>query len=189
MCVCIHGQYPYRPPQRWIPHPACPPSPWGPAQKPTQHKKLRGPISTNFSCVQFLEHVYTVLSEDTVCIGPARLKVTDWPTPLSHKNVQHFLGFVNFNWWFIRGFSTITMTLFSDSRHFLVWTAHKNLESLQTAKNLNYCHGSWALSISRFNFLPLGKYLTLIQALSECIPERFAVTGDRIISTNDVCIE
>ena len=35
---------------------------------------------------------------------------------------------------------------------FLVWTDHKNLEYLQSAKRLNSCQARWALFLTRFNF-------------------------------------
>lgn len=37
---------------------------------------------------------------------------------------------------------------------FLVWTDHKNLEYIQTAKRLNSWQAQWALFFTRFNFNP-----------------------------------
>jgi hypothetical protein len=38
--------------------------------------------------------------------------VVDWPTPLTKKEVQSFIGFVNFYYYFIPGFSHHVCTLF-----------------------------------------------------------------------------
>ncbi|KAK3506722.1 hypothetical protein QTP70_017705 [Hemibagrus guttatus] len=33
--------------------------------------------------------------------------VTEWPSPSTVKELQHFLGFANFYWWFIRNYSSV----------------------------------------------------------------------------------
>lgn len=106
-------------PRRWIPHPAYPSSPWGPAQKPTRHKKSRCNLHSFLMCLTLIGHAYTFRGHSI-----------DRPSKV--KGI--FLAFVNFYWWFIRGFSTITTTSFSHSRHFYVLPAQKNLEYLRTAK-------------------------------------------------------
>jgi hypothetical protein len=39
---------------------------------------------------------------------------------------------------------------------FIVWTDHKNLEYLRTAKRLNSRQARWALLFTQFNFYRLG---------------------------------
>jgi len=54
-----------------------------------------------------------------VVIGPEGIKmekekvkgVLEWPTPMSVKNVQKFLGLANYYYWFIQGFVTIARPL------------------------------------------------------------------------------
>lgn len=58
--------------------------------------------------------------------------VQDWPSPESQKQLQ-CLGFTNFYWTFRKNFSTIG----GAEQPFLVWTDHRNLEYLQSAKWLN----------------------------------------------------
>ena len=40
-------------------------------------------------------------------------RVTEWPTPMKVKEVQSFLGFVNFYWKFIHDFSDVARPLYA----------------------------------------------------------------------------
>ena len=54
-----------------------------------------------------------VISHNSVNMDPAKVAgVSKWPTLMSKKEVQSFLGFVNFYWRFIEGFSPIARPLF-----------------------------------------------------------------------------
>ena len=54
-----------------------------------------------------------VISHDSVKMDPAKVAgVSEWPTPSNKKEVQSFLGFINFYRRFIEGFSHIAQPLF-----------------------------------------------------------------------------
>ena len=53
--------------------------------------------------VEFLGHV---VGRDGIRVDPAKVAAArDWPTPTNVKEVQSFLGFVNFNRSFVKGYS------------------------------------------------------------------------------------
>ena len=52
------------------------------------------------------------MSKDSIIIGVERVQVVkDWPTPKIVKNIQEFLGFVNFDTMFIENFVRIAQPL------------------------------------------------------------------------------
>ncbi|KAM9314896.1 uncharacterized protein KZ484_024609 [Pholidichthys leucotaenia] len=52
------------------------------------------------------------VAEDGLKADPAKVKVVVyWPTPQSRKQLQHFLGFVNFYHWFISSYSKVALPL------------------------------------------------------------------------------
>ena len=60
-----------------------------------------------------IEYLGVVVSQDSVKMDPAKVAgVAEWPTPSNKKEVQSFLGFTNFYWRFIEGFSHIAQPLF-----------------------------------------------------------------------------
>ena len=60
-----------------------------------------------------VEYLGVVISHDSVKMDPAKVAgVSEWPTPLNKKEVQSFLGFINFYRRFIEGFSHIAQPLF-----------------------------------------------------------------------------
>ena len=61
--------------------------------------------------VRFLEYV---VSSQGIRIEDERIKVVrNWPEPKSIQDIQVFIGFANFYWQFIRGFSRIVASLTS----------------------------------------------------------------------------
>ena len=55
-----------------------------------------------------VEYLGVVISHDSVKIDPAKVAgVSEWPTPSNKKEVQSFLGFINFYRRFIEGFSLV----------------------------------------------------------------------------------
>src|SRR5258708_7117381 len=69
-----------------------------------------------------VEYLGLVISKDHVAIDPTKVHgVTEWPTPMKVKEVQSFLGFVNFYWKFIHDFSDITRPLYALTRKTQWW--------------------------------------------------------------------
>jgi hypothetical protein len=61
-----------------------------------------------------IEYLGVVISQDSVMMDPAKVAgVSEWPTPTTKKEVQSFLGFVNFYRRFIEDFSHIARPLFN----------------------------------------------------------------------------
>src|SRR5258705_2545421 len=61
-----------------------------------------------------VKYLRLVISKDHVAIDPTKVHgVTEWPTPTKVKEVQSFLGFVNFYRKFIRDFSDVTCPLYA----------------------------------------------------------------------------
>src|SRR5260370_29774574 len=61
-----------------------------------------------------VECLRLVISKDHVTMDPMKVcGVMEWPTPMKVKEVQSFLGFVNFYWKFICSFSNIAHPLYT----------------------------------------------------------------------------
>src|SRR6266446_10860245 len=61
-----------------------------------------------------VEYLGLVILKDHVAMDPMKVcRVTEWPTPTKVKEVQSFLGFVNFYQKFICDFSNITHPLYT----------------------------------------------------------------------------
>ena len=59
-----------------------------------------------------IEYLGVIISEDKVEMDLVKIAgVSEWPTPTSKKEVQSFVGFINFYHQFIKNFSTMC-TLF-----------------------------------------------------------------------------
>ena len=59
-----------------------------------------------------VEYLGVVISHDSVKMDPAKVaRVSEWPTPSNKKEVQSFLGFINFYRRFIEGFLHIACPL------------------------------------------------------------------------------
>src|SRR5258708_3626488 len=55
-----------------------------------------------------------LVSKDHVAMDPTKVcRVMEWPTPMKVKEVQSFLGFVNFYWKFIHDFSNVACPLYA----------------------------------------------------------------------------
>jgi RNase H-like domain found in reverse transcriptase/Reverse transcriptase (RNA-dependent DNA polymerase) len=75
-----------------------------------------------------VEYLGVVISQDSVMMDPAKVAgVSEWPTPTTKKEVQSFLGFVNFYRRFIEGFSHIARPLFNLTKNDseFCWTSDK----------------------------------------------------------------
>src|SRR5258708_6801713 len=61
-----------------------------------------------------VEYLGLVISKDHVAMDPMKVhRVMEWPTPTKVKEVQSFLGFVNFHQKFIHNFSDIACPLYA----------------------------------------------------------------------------
>src|SRR6266436_6600741 len=69
-----------------------------------------------------VKYLRLVISKDHVAMDPTKVHgVTEWPTPTKVKEVQSFLGFVNFYWKFIHDFSDVTRPLYVLTRKTQQW--------------------------------------------------------------------
>lgn len=63
-----------------------------------------------------------VISAARVSVGQRKVSaVTTWPTPTTVKELQSYLGFASFYWYFIQGFSTIAAPLTALLKKKLNW--------------------------------------------------------------------
>src|SRR5258708_193720 len=69
-----------------------------------------------------VEYLGLVISKDHVAMDPTKVhRVMEWPTPTKVKEVQSFLGFVNFYWKFICDFSDVAHPLYALTRKTQQW--------------------------------------------------------------------
>src|SRR6266436_6937795 len=69
-----------------------------------------------------VEYLGLVISKDHVAMDPTKVRgVMEWPTPTKVKEVQSFLGFVNFYWKFIHDFSDVAHPLYVLTRKTQQW--------------------------------------------------------------------
>jgi hypothetical protein len=60
-----------------------------------------------------IEYLGLIISEGNIHMDPVKVAgVTNWPTPMTKKEVQSFLGFMNFYYWFVKDFSHHAKPLF-----------------------------------------------------------------------------
>jgi len=56
-----------------------------------------------------VEYLGVIISQNSIMMDPVKVAgVTEWPTPSNRKEVQSFLGFINFYRRFIQGFSHLS---------------------------------------------------------------------------------
>src|SRR6266436_4311286 len=69
-----------------------------------------------------VEYLGLVILKDHVAMDPTKVhRVMEWPPPMKVKEVQSFLGFVNFYWKFIHDFSNIAHPLYTLTRKTQQW--------------------------------------------------------------------
>jgi hypothetical protein len=70
-----------------------------------EHKLYLQPGKCEFEKVR-IEYLSVIISHNKVEMDPVKIAgVADWPMPSNKKEVQSFVGFVNFYWQFIPSFS------------------------------------------------------------------------------------
>jgi hypothetical protein len=69
-----------------------------------------------------IEYLGVIISHNSVAMDSVKIAgVTEWPAPTNKKEVQLFLGFTNFYWWFIKDFSDHARPLFNLTRNDSKW--------------------------------------------------------------------
>ena len=59
-----------------------------------------------------LEYLGYIITENEVRMDPEKIStIMDWPTPRNVSEIQLFLGFANFYYKFIKGYSKIAISL------------------------------------------------------------------------------
>jgi hypothetical protein len=77
-----------------------------------EHKLYLRPEKCEFEKVR-IEYLGIIISHNKVEMDPVKIAgVADWPTPSNKKEVQSFVGFINFYQRFISGFSHHARALF-----------------------------------------------------------------------------
>ena len=75
-----------------------------------------------------VEYLGVVISQDSSMMDPAKVaRVSEWPTPTTKKEVQSFLGFINFYRRFVEGFSHLARPLFNLTKNDseFCWSSNK----------------------------------------------------------------
>src|SRR5260221_14464900 len=86
------------------------------------YKLFLRPEKCKFEC-QEVDYLRLVISKDHVAMDPIKVQgVTDWPQPTKVKDVQSFIGFVNFYRRFIWNFSEIAHPLHVLTRKSKNWS-------------------------------------------------------------------
>src|SRR5258708_5972066 len=86
------------------------------------YKLFLQPEKCKFKCRE-VEYLGLVISKAHVAMDPVKVQgVTDWPQPAKVKDIQSFIGFVNFYWRFIHNFSEIAHPLHMLTRKSKDWS-------------------------------------------------------------------
>jgi len=87
-----------------------------------KHKLFLKPDKCEFEKTR-VEYLGVVISHNSVEMDPVKVAgVADWPTPENKKEVQSFLGFVNFYRRFVRDFSHHARPLFDLTKNDVKWS-------------------------------------------------------------------
>src|SRR5260370_10747991 len=95
---------------------------WEILQTLHSYKLFLQPEKCKFECRE-VDYLGVVISKDHIAMDPIKVQgVTDWPQPTKVKDVQSFIGFVNFYRRFIRNFSEIAHPLHVLTRKSKNWS-------------------------------------------------------------------
>lgn len=76
----------------------------------------------DFLCREVKYLGYIIRAGESVTVDPAKVKtIWEWQAPTSVKGVRSFLGFANFYWCFVDGFSEIAAPLIELTKNHSVW--------------------------------------------------------------------
>jgi hypothetical protein len=158
-----------------------------------EHELYLWPQKCEFEKMR-IKYLGLIISENRVEMAPVKVvRVAEWPEPTGKREVQSFLGFVNFYRRFVKDFSHHARPLFDlthkeqkwkwdspeasafrklkEHHKVEIWTNHKNLEYFMSAKKLNCRQARWSLTMARFDFVmhhQPGKSMGKSDALSQC---------------------
>ena len=86
-----------------------------------EHKLYLKPEKCEFERLQ-IEYLGVIVSEGSVEMDPVKVSgVAEWPVPRNKKEVQSFVGFVNFYQRFIKDFSHHAHALFDLTKKDVGW--------------------------------------------------------------------
>src|SRR5258706_10438071 len=86
------------------------------------YKLFLQPEKCKFKCRE-VDYLGLVISKDHVAMDPVKVQgVTDWPQPVKVKDIQSFIGFMNFYQRFIHDFSKIACPLHALTRKSKDWS-------------------------------------------------------------------
>ena len=69
-----------------------------------------------------VEYLGVIISHNSVEMDPVKVAgVAEWPVPNNKKEVQSFLGFINFYWRFVQDFSHHARPLFNLTKSDVKW--------------------------------------------------------------------
>ena len=69
-----------------------------------------------------IEYLGVIVSEGMVEMDPVKVSgVSEWPEPRNKREVQSFVRFINFYWWFIKDFSYHAHALFDLTKKDVGW--------------------------------------------------------------------
>ena len=85
-----------------------------------------------------MEYLGVIISYNSIEMDPVKVAgVAEWPAPNNKKEVQSFLGFINFYWRFIQDFSHHAHPLFNLTKNDVKWLWSKDEQSaFNTLKGL-----------------------------------------------------
>ena len=95
---------------------------------------------------QEMEYLGLIVSEGQIKMDPGKVKgVTDWPTPKGHKELQGFLGFLNFYRRFIENFSKVAHPLnaLTSEKLPFEWTAECQMAFEQLKEKITTAPALW----------------------------------------------
>jgi len=91
-----------------------------------KHKLFLQHNKCEFKCTQ-IEYLGLIVTHGSITMDPIKVtEVAEWPVPKTTKEVQSFLGFMNFYYRFIEGFSHQAEPLFDLTKKDFLWAWNDN---------------------------------------------------------------
>ena len=88
-----------------------------------------------------IEYLGVIVGQNTLHMDPKKLKgVADWPTSKNPTNVQQFLGFTSYYWYFVPNYSKIAWPLLNLTKKTIPWHWGKEQEEAFEELKSHMCH-------------------------------------------------